>query len=240
MAQNGIERNNMIISVDHEAYKHKRNRLSTGGKHNGAYYYAKEIEQNIIPNVQTDRNWILVNIPPHGANHSIVFIHNNLHPENYEWLKRYDDLVLVCGVEETCEKVAHLGQTIYLPLSIDTEYVKQFVIPKKEKTKERAYCGRPKKRLGYSFDNDVDIIEGLPRDEFLTKMADYKEVYAVGRTAIEAKLLKCRLLPYDNRYPKVSRWKVLDNKDAAEILQNKLNEIDGGAIIKNRGENDED
>ena len=53
-------------------------------------------------------------------------------------------------------------------------------------------------------------------------------------------MLKCRLLPYDERYPKVSRWKVLDNKAAAEILQNKLNEIDGGAIIKNRGEKDED
>ena len=52
-------------------------------------------------------------------------------------------------------------------------------------------------------------------------------VYAVGRTASEAKALGCKLKPYDPRFPKVSFWKVIDNKDAAKILQEKLNEIDG-------------
>lgn len=225
-----VERKNtMIISIDHKAYIKKRDRLKKGSRHNGAYYYAKEIEKNIIPNVQTDRNWVLVNIPPHGIDHSIVFIHNNLNPQNYDWLAKYDDLILVCGVEETCDKVSHLGKVIYLPLSIDKDYVKQFAIPKKEKTKEIAYVGRPKKREGYTFDANVDIIEGVPREELLKQMAQYKTVYAVGRTAIEAKALNCNLKPYDVRYPKVSLWKVLDNKEAAKMLQEKLDEIDGAS-----------
>ena len=58
-------------------------------------------------------------------------------------------------------------------------------------------------------------------------MAEYKTIYAVGRTAIEAKALGCRLKAYDPRFPKVSRWKVLDNRAAAAMLQEYLDEIDG-------------
>ena len=73
----------------------------------------------------------------------------------------------------------------------------------------------------------IDFIEGIRREDFLEQMAQYETVYAVGRTAIEAKALGCKLKPYDPRFPKVSFWKVIDNKDAAKILQEKLNEIDG-------------
>ena len=214
----------MIVGVNDPVYRRKWERL-TSGRYNGAYYYAQEIEHNIIPNVDTDRNWILLNVKK-CADHSIVFIHNNLHPENYEWLKKYKDLVLVCGIEETVEKVEHLGKAIYLPLSIDVEYVKQFAIPKKEKTKECAVVGRPKKLKGVNIEG-ADFIMGLPREELLPMVAQYRTVYAVGRTAIEAKALKCNLKAYDERYPKVSRWKVLDNKEAAKLLQEKLDEIDG-------------
>lgn len=226
---------NMIISVNHKAYIKKRERLAKGSRHNGAYYYAKEIGQNIIPNVETDRNWVLVNIPPYGADHAIVFVHNNLHPENYEWLKQYDDLILVCGVEETCDKVSHLGTAIYIPLSIDVDYVKQFKKPKKERN-ETAYAGRKGKRNGYEFPEDIEYLEGLDREELLKKLATKETVYAVGRTAIEAKCLGCKLKAYDERYPKVSLWKVIDNSKAAEMLQEKLNEIDGCGIIETEGE----
>ena len=60
-------------------------------------------------------------------------------------------------------------------------------------------------------------------------MAEYETVYAVGRTAIEAKILGCKLKAYDPRFPKVSRWKILDNKKAAKMLQEMLDEIDGTA-----------
>lgn len=215
----------MIIDHNHKKYREIWKQAGLN-RYNGAFYYSKEIVKNIIPNIITDRNWVTVNIPPYGADHSIVFIHNNLHPERYEWLKKYKDLILVCGVEETCEKVSHLGKAIYLPLSVDVEYVKQFKIPKKEKTKEVAFIGRPAKKRGFEFPNGTDLLIGIKRQELLPMMAQYKEVYAVGRTAIEAKILGCRLKAYDDRYPKVSIWKPLDNKEAAKILQEKLDEID--------------
>lgn len=85
----------MLIDHNHPLYL-KRRALSGDNKWNGAYYYSKEIVDNIIPLVKTDRNWITVNVPDHGYDHSIVFIHNNLYPELYSWLSAHEDLILVC------------------------------------------------------------------------------------------------------------------------------------------------
>ena len=213
----------MIIDHEHPAYI-SRWEHSGMNRHNGAFYYSIEIVKNIIPNVETDRNWVTVNIPFFALSHSIVFIHNNKYPQHYDWLSRFDDLVLVCGIPETCEKVKHLGTPIYLPLSIDVNEVLNY---KTEKTKGTAYAGRQGKRRFHSFGDSVDLLEALPREELLKKMAEYRNIFAVGRTAIEAKCLGCNIFPYDERFPDVGRWKVLDNRDAAEILQKKLNEIDG-------------
>lgn len=214
----------IIISHEHPAYKRKWQNAGKN-KYNGAYYYSQEIVNNIIPRLKTKRNFITVNIEGVGCDHAVVFIHNNIHPERYEWLKKYQDLVLVCGIPETVEKMAHLGRAIYLPLSVDVEHVKQFAV--KEKTKEAAFVGRPAKRRGITLPEGIDYLENMPRDEMLAKLAEYKEVYAVGRCAIEAKILKCRLKAYDPRFPKVSRWKPLDNAKAAEMLQEELDRIDG-------------
>lgn len=223
----------MIISHDHICYQ-RRWRDAGQNRFNGAYYYSVEIVKNIIPRVKTNRNWVTVNIPFMNhepqfykccADHSIVFIHNNLHPENYDWLKRYNDLILVCGVPSTCDKMRHVGTPVYLPLSVDVEDVKKH---KKTKRKERAFVGRASKLYGFEPPEGTDIIAGLPRNELLDKMAEYKEVYAVGRVAIEAKILGCDVLPYDSRYPDPGIWQILDNREAAEMLQKKLDEIDGG------------
>lgn len=213
----------MVISHTHPAYVA---RWSTTGQDrwNGAYYYSKEIVENIIPLVNTDRNWITINIPEAGGcDHSIVFIHNNLHPELYDWLKDFHDLILVCGVPETCAKMAHLGTPIYLPLSVDVEDVSQYYC---QKTQDVAFIGRRPKRRGITFPENTHIIEGLPRSELLKRMAAYEKVYAVGRTAVEAKILGCEILPYDPRFPDPERWQILDNKDAAVILQKLLDEVD--------------
>lgn len=211
----------ILMSHDSPRYRQKWNRCGRN-KYNGALYYSKEIVKNIIPRVSTDRTWITVNMPGVACNHSIVFVHNNLHPENYDWLTQYKDVVLVCGVPETCEKVAHIGKAIYLPLSIDVEEVGKYHCTK---TKEAAFAGRPTKRTA-QLPAGIDYLEGLPRREMLARMAEYKKIYAVGRTAIEAKALGCEVLPYDERYPDTSRWQVLDNREAADILQQKLDEID--------------
>lgn len=216
----------MIIDHTHPAYIRKWQSAGLN-QFNGAYYYSQEIVENIIPNIETSRNWITVNVKGVGCDHAIVFIHNNKYPSNYEWLHYYGykDLVLVCGIPETVEKVAHLGKAIYLPISVDVDYVKQFRV--EEKTKGTAFVGRPAKRKGLTLPDDIDYLEGLPREELLRTMAEYKTVYAVGRCAIEAKILGCKLKAYDPRFPKVSRWKILDNKDAVSMLQEELDRIDG-------------
>lgn len=218
----------MIINHENREYRRRWN-LAGDDKYNGAYYYSREICKNIIPNIDTNRHWVTVNVQGMCYDHSIVFIHNNLYPELYDWLADFDDLVLVCGVPETCEKVAHLGKAIYLPLSIDTKYVKSFRVQPYEHMKLNAFAGRAEKAKKYyaKLPEGIDYLAGLPRPELLQSMARYKNIYAVGRTAIEAKCLGCKIKAYDERFPKVSMWKVVDNLEAAEMLQKMLDEIDG-------------
>ena len=213
----------MIISHKHPKYENRR-RILRESRHNGAYYYSREICEIMIPLVETDRNWITINIPNVGCDHAIVFIHNNLRPETYDHLSRYEDLILVCGIPETCEKMQHLGKAIHLPLSVDVDYVKRF---RMNKSKDTAFAGRRPKRKGLTLPEDVDYLEDMPRDHLLAEMARYKKIYAVGRTAIEARILGCEILPYDPRFPDPERWEIWDTREAAYLLQKKLEEIDG-------------
>lgn len=206
----------MIIDYTHPRYQ-------TENKRNGAYFYAYEIKKNIIPKIKTDRNWVLLNINGIAADHSIVFIHNNLNPERYSWLSAYDDLILICGIPETCEKVKHLGTAIYLPLSVDVEYVRQF---RRKKDKDAVFAGRKDKVNLGRLPEGIDYLFDLPRHMLLHELARYRTAFTVGRTAIEAKILDCEIGIYDNRFP-TDRWDILDNADAAKILQLRLNEIDG-------------
>lgn len=213
--------------VDFNTPKYRVRWLGAGGnRYNGAYYYATEIVKYMIPHIKTGRNWVLVNQPGEAYDHSIVFVHNNLHPENYEWLSEYNDLILVCGIPETCEKVQHLGAPIYLPLSVDVEEVKRFRVP--EKTKEIAFVGRSAKRKGpeYEIPPETPLLEDIPREELLSQMAEYKKVYAVGRTAIEAKILGCEVLPYDPRFSNPDIWEIHDSREMTLVLQQKLNKIE--------------
>jgi hypothetical protein len=217
----------MIISHAHYFY---RERLKNAGnnKYTGAYYYSQEIVKNIIPNVATDRNWVTVNIPKLAEtdldlSHSIVFIHNNLQPNTYQWLRKYDDLILICGIPSTMEKVQFFGTPIYLPLSVDVKSVEKY--RHVTSTRDKCFAGRLNK-LNNHVPKSCDILTGMPQSKLLTKMARYHTVYAVGRTAIQAKILGCEIGVYDERFPNPSFWKILDNKDAANILQDKLNDIE--------------
>ena len=190
---------------------------------NGACEYSKEIVKYFIPNIKTDRNWVTINIRGHAFDHSIVFIHNNLNPSIYEWLKDYHDLILVCSLPETVEKVKDYGHPILVPLSIPVEEVKKYRVEKKTKTK--AYAGRKGKYASVNARN-CDRLEDIPREELLARMAEYHYVYAVGRTALEAKVLGCRILRYDPRFPDTTMWKVLDTMDAVKILQEELDKAE--------------
>jgi len=218
----------MIIDHTHPKYWEWLRSQNIKNPHNGAYYYSIEIVNNIIPNIRTSRNWITLNVPEVGVNHSIVFIHNNINTDLYTWLSVYDDLILVCGIPETCEKVKHLGIPIYLPLSVDISYVSQFKKSIEEKYGDTAYAGRYSKQFleGCAIPENVDLICNLNRQELLDTLSLYKNVYAVGRTAIEAKILNCNVLPYDPRFPDPSIWEPWDNLDAAKYLQIELDKID--------------
>lgn len=218
----------MIIDHTHPLYTAKRKSLTNGNQYNGAYYYSKEIVKNIIPNVKTDRNWITIRLPEMTVHpdHSIIFIHNNRNPNYYSYLKEYKDCILVCGLPQTAENLRFFGKTIYLPLSVDVESVKKYRV--KHKTKEIAYAGRAIK-LNYMNNRvpkDTPVLSDLPQSKLFREMAKYKKIYASGRTAIQAKILDCEVLPHETNFPDPRFWKVIDNREAAQILQDKLNIID--------------
>lgn len=219
----------MIIDHNHPLYAAKRKSLTDGNQYNGAYYYSKEIVKNIIPNVKTDRNWITIRLPEMTVHpdHAIIFIHNNRNPNYYSYLKKYKDCILVCGLPQTAENLRFYGKTIYLPLSVDVESVKKYRV--KHKTKEIAYAGR-RSKLSYMNNRvpkDTPVLSDLPQSQLLREMAKYKKIYASGRTAIQAKILRCEVLPHETNFPDSRFWKVIDNKEAAKILQDRINIIDG-------------
>lgn len=207
----------MIISHEDETY-----RLLC---ENGAHIYSELICKFFVPNIQTDRNWVTINVGK-CYDHSIVFIHSNLNTlQKYAYLKDYKDLILVCSQYSTMKAVQKLGKTIYLPLSIDTQYVENF--RKLQHEKNVCYAGR-RGKVDYDAMRkmNVDMLCDLSHEELLKRMADYKYVYAVGLTALEAMCLNCNLLAYDTRFPDISVWKVKDIRTMIPILQQKLDECD--------------
>ena len=214
----------MIIDHTDERYIKRRDSIGLH-RYNGAYYYSKEIVKNIIPNVKTDRHWITVKVPGEGFDHSILFVHDNVDFERtYEYMLQYDDVLYVVGLPDMIEIAEKYGRTIYIPLSVDIEYVETF---KREKDRGTAFAGRDEWRGGLHFPQETDFVEMLPREQFLSEMARYENIYAVSRAAIEAKILGCNVLPFHPRFPDPELFKVIDNKDAAKLLQRELDAIDG-------------
>ena len=202
------------------------------GAHNGAYYYSKEIVRNIIPNVETNRPWDTLGMKfMCSSDHSIVFLHHCINWEKvYHWLRKYKDQVLVCSTMPTYEwaKTVETAHPVFLPLSIDVEEVKKY---KTKKTKRACYAGN---RWAFKrIDEDKNIpsyvdfpLPNLPREEMLKFIAPYREIYAIGRCALEGLALGCKIKPFYHVYPDPSYWKLLSNQDAAILLQKELDKID--------------
>lgn len=182
---------------------------------NGANIYSQNICKFFIPNIDTDRNWVTVNIEK-CLDHSIVFIHSNVGlPHKYDYLKKYKDLILICSQIKTAKALENYGHVEYLPLSVDVDYIKKFWVSNKDKS--ACYAGRYGKNGFSELERKrVDMLYNISHNELLHRMAYYHYVYAVGLTAIEAKVLGCNVLPYDSRYPVPSVWKV---KACYEMIQ---------------------
>lgn len=211
----------MIIDHTHPEYIKKRN-AKPDSKYNGAYYYSKDILKYIIPNVKTDRNWVTVRLPEvKTPDHSIVFIHNNRNPNYYEYLKSSKDLVLVCSTKHTYENMKFFSDNvILLPLSVNVKSVERYKV--KEKTKDMAFAGR-RCKITNKVPSKADILTDIPQTQLIKEMANYKKIYAVGRTAVQAKILGCEIGVYDNMYPDINVWQIFDCKDSAKLLQDILN-----------------
>ena len=156
----------------------------------------------------------------------LYFIHNNRNPNYYSYLRDYKDCILVCGLPKTAENLRFFGKAIYLPLSIDVKSVEKYKV--KHKTKEIAYAGRLAKLdyMNNRVPKGTEILSGMPQSKLLREMAKYKKIYASGRTAMQAKVLGCEVLPHETNFPDSRFWKVLDNKDAARMLQEMIDIID--------------
>ena len=122
------------------------------------------------------------------------------------------------------EEVKQWGKPVFLPMSVDVEYVEQF---KREKDRDICFAGRMEKCTDeLRFTPGLDFIAEVDRVTFLTELARYRRVYAIDRVAIEAKILGCEVLPYDRRFPDPDFWQVIDSRDAARMLQEILDEVD--------------
>lgn len=217
----------MIIDHNHPGYLEIRNKAKKG-KNNGCWYYSNEIVDNIIPNVKTWRGWNTVGRELDGMeDHTIVFLHDNAYPWNYDWLKNYKDLVLVCSSKYTLDSVIYFGHTILLPMSVDTEYVKKF---RTKKTKDTCFVGNEwvKDNTSTKIPEDVVYLRNMPREKLLTELAKFRKAYAIDRCAIEAKVLGCELLEIETAYGCDNVGSILDNRDAAKMLQKELDKLDEG------------
>ena len=192
---------------------------------NGANIYSQLICKYFVPNIKTTRNWVTINVG-RAADHSIVFIHSNLNTlKKYNYLKKYKDLILVCSQPSTCRAVENLGKVIYLPLSIDVDYVKSF--SNHVHDKEVCYAGRRTKNGCDELERKrVEFLSDISHEDLLRRMGHYRYVYAVGLTALEAKVLGCNVLPYDSRYPDPSVWVVRDIKLMIPEFQRLLDRLE--------------
>lgn len=191
---------------------------------NGAHIYSQLICKHFVPNIITNRNWVTVNCGK-AVDNSIVFIHSNLNTEKkYAYLKDYKNLILVCSQKSTMRLMENLGKTLYLPLSIDLDYIKSFRCSTKDR--QCCYAGRRGKCGMDSLPKQIDYLYDISHEELLSRMAHYLYVYAVGLTALEAKALGCNVLPYDQRFPDPSVWIVRDIKQMIPEFQKALDNLE--------------
>lgn len=213
----------IVINHDHPESVRLRRMLGKD-RFNGAYYYSREICDYFIPNISTDRNWMTIRAGEAKADRSIIFVHDILNFERkYAYTFDLDDPLYVVSMPWNIAECEPHGKVVFLPLSVDSEYVQRF---RHEKDRDTAFVGRREWRRGIDFPDGIDYIENVPREKLLSEMAHYRRVYALSRTAIEARMLGCEILPYHPRFQDPDQWQIYDSRDAAKDLQRLLDEAD--------------
>lgn len=177
----------------------------TSGKENGAYYYSKEIEDNILPEIKADVLIVTAGAALYAArelpNGCIVVCHDNRSTKESYGRLFGKNIIWVCSKQSTVDTLEGYGErAVYIPLSIDTKYVKKF---KCKKTKDTAYVGNAwafKRDYLNSLPANIEQLSNMSRETLLKEMAQYKNVIGEGRVYLEAMVLGCKVeLPkYEN------------------------------------------
>lgn len=207
------------------------------GSHNGAHYYAKEIEDLILPHIDADVFIVTTGgtVQPRKVPDGCVFVcHHNVMP--VEVYKTFLDrgVLWICSKPSTMEKLEAVGEkAVYIPLSIDTKYVEKF---RAEKTRDIAFVGNFwnfKEKYLDSLPNNVHQVGGLPRERLLQEMAKYKRVIAEGRCNMEAQVLGCEVELPDyktSKFDAIPR-EVLDSRNAIHFWRDVLLEHEASTKI---------
>lgn len=167
------------------------------GKENGAYYYSKEIEDNILPEIEADVLIVTAGAALYTAielpDGCVVVCHDNRSTQQSYGRLFGKGIVWVCSKHSTVETLEGYGErAVYIPLSIDTKYVKKF---KRKKTKDTAYVGNAwdfKRDYLNSLPVDIEQLSDMSREKLLKEMSKYKNVIAEGRVLMEAQILGCK------------------------------------------------
>lgn len=201
------------------------------GSHNGAHYYAKEIEDLILPHIEADVFVVTTGgtVQPKKVPDGCVFVcHHNIMP--VEVYKRFLNrgILWVCSKPSTVEKLEKAGEkAVYIPLSVDTKYVEKF---RTEKTRDIAFVGNFwnfKENYLKSLPDNVHEVGGLPRERLLKEMAKYRRVIAEGRCNMEAQILGCEVILPEYGKPSLEAIprEVLDSRDAIPFWREALTQF---------------
>lgn len=221
--------NNDIIDTSNETYRRLYDALPDNSKYNGLYYYAKTFEKYIVPNVKTDRKWNTIGLEPCGGfDREIVMIHNNLDPEkSYCYLNRFDDVICISNVRKSADAVLQFGHSIYLPPCVSVKEVRKFGKGIK-KDQDSCFAGNPWRAYKDEIDRLVPAwvhrFGTMPREELLPIVAHYKNCYAIGCTAAEARALGCNIMKRSDEYDPED-FPLIDVADAVKCIEKAINII---------------
>lgn len=216
----------IFADTNDKNYVAARNRLPENARYNGLYYYAKTIEKNIVPNVETDRPWNIIGLPCCGGTDNMLhFVHDNIDArKSYRWLRKFKNVVCVSNTKRSAELVADFAYSIYLPPSVDIEEVRKFGKGVK-KDQDTCFAGNPWPKYRAEIDKYVPAwvhrFGAMPREEFLPIVAHYRNAYAIGVTAVECRALGCNILKRSDEFDPED-FPLFDCKDAAKCLQHAL------------------
>lgn len=216
----------IISSVHDQNYQKLYEALPNSAKYNGLYYYSQTFEKYIVPKVNTDRPWHLIGLKSCGGeNNMIVLVHDNLHPDKvYSYLRKYTNTVCICNTRDSAEAVSKYSYSIFLPTCVEIEEVRQFGKGVK-KDQDACFAGNPWPALRDEIEQFVPPwvhrFGPMPREQFLPILAHYKNVYAIGVTAVEARALGCNILKRRAKF-EPEDFPLFDCKDAVKCIEHAL------------------